>query len=175
LESILDFGFDVSTFVAESQRLTGPGIIVGLIALAGTIGRMLFVAFGSSIQGVNPFRNFSGSGLIILGIVLFIGALGVTGKLDKAVHKVQRNTIDPFNVWILKRDACDLSSGKYCVIVFEEGREISVNWFDREVYMWELLNPQSGAVWKTLRPRSRDEHNQGMGAKAENATLSARS
>ncbi|WIY25922.1 hypothetical protein [Parasedimentitalea psychrophila] len=151
----MEIGIDISSLTSGIQGLIGPGIIVGLIALAGFIGRLVFVSFGSSIKEANPLRNFSGLGLIATSIAMFVGALVVTGKLDKAVHLIQRNTMDPFNIYVLQRDSCDLSGSKYCVIVFEGGREISVNWFDSKVYMWELLNPQTGAVYKTLRPRSR--------------------
>ncbi|NRB19636.1 MAG: hypothetical protein HRU33_19250 [Rhodobacteraceae bacterium] len=156
----MNFEFDVSSFVAQSQGLTGTAMIIGFIALGGYVGRLLYVSFGSSIAAVNLFRNFSGLGLISISVGLFIAGLYLTGKQDRAVHMVQRTVIDPFTVWVLKRDACDLSSGKYCVIVFEDDREISVNWFDQEVYMWELLNPPSGAVWDTLRPRSRADLHQ---------------
>lgn len=152
----MEIGIDITSLTSGIQGMIGPGIIIGLIALAGFIGRLVFVSFGSSIKKANPLRNFSGLGLIATSIVVFVGGLVVTGKLDKAVHLIQRNTIDPFNIYVLQRDSCDISSGKYCVIVFEGDREISVNWFDSNVYMWELLNPQTGAVYKTLRPRSRE-------------------
>ena len=162
-ESTLDIGIDIPSLTSGIQGMKGLGLIVGLIALAGFIGRLVFVSFGSSIKNANPLRNFSGLGLIATSIALFVGALMVTGKLDKAVHQIQRNTIDPFTIYVLQRDSCDLSSGKYCVIVFEGDREISVNWFDSKIYMWELLNPQTGAVYKTLRPRSREGNGESTG------------
>lgn len=159
----MEIGIDIPSLTSGIGDMTGPGIIVGLIALAGFIGRLVFVSFGSSIKNANPLRNFSGFGRIAAGGVVFVGALAMTGKLDKAAHKIQGSTIDPFYIYVLKRDSCDLSSGKYCVILFEGDREISVNWFDNKVYMWELLNPQAGAVYNSLRPRSREGHENNAG------------
>ena len=155
----MEIEFDVSSYISQVQGSGGHTITIALILVAGFFGRLVFVAFGPSIAAANPFRNFSGFGLIGLSVAMFVGYLFVTGKQERALHIVQRNTIDPFLVWVLERDSCDLSGSKYCVIIFEDGREISVNWFAKEVYMWELVNPDHGAVWNTLRPISRgDRH-----------------
>jgi len=153
----LEIEFDVSSYISQVQGSGGHTLMIALILVAGYFGRLVFVAFGPSIAAANPLRNFSGFGLIGLCVAMFVGYLFLTGKQERALQVVQRNTIDPFMVWVLERDSCDQLSGKYCVIIFEDGREISVNWFAKEVYMWELVNPDHGAVWNTLRPMARDD------------------
>ncbi len=65
---------------------------------------------------------------------------------------VQRNLVDPSIISVLEKDSCDVSSGAYCVIIFDEGREIAVNWFDRGVVLFEIAHPRQGAVPSSLRP-----------------------
>jgi len=153
----LDFDFDVSSVTSVSEGLMGQSILIGSLVVIIFVSRMLFVTFAPSIMALNPLRGFSGFGLIGVAVAIFIGGLFLTGKQGHAVQVVQRNIIDPFTVSVLKRDSCDIASGAYCVVVFEAEREISVNWFDKRVYMWEIINPPSGAVWDTRRPVSRNE------------------
>jgi len=137
----MDFSFDISTFVTESQDTIGTWLVTPAIAIVGFLGRLVFVAYGASIMAFNPFRNFSGFGLIGVSAALFVGMIFISGNQNRVVHMVQRHLITPITAWGMKRDACDLSSGKYCVVIFEKRRDVSVNWFDKEAYMWKLLNP----------------------------------
>ena len=70
---------------------------------------------------------------------------------------VQRHVVDPFVISVLDRDSCDLNSGAYCVVVFEEDRELIVNWHDRRIDMFALVNPPSGSVFYTGRPQPRPQ------------------
>jgi len=154
---ILDFDFDVSSVTSVSEGVMGQSILIGSLVVIVFVSRMLFVIFAPSIMALNPLRGFSGVGLIGVAVAIFIGGLFLTGKQDHAVRVVQRNIMDPFTVSVLKRDSCDIASGAYCVVVFEGAREISVNWFDHRVYMWDIINPPSGAIWDARRPVSRNE------------------
>jgi hypothetical protein len=153
----LDFGFDPSAVAAGSQQLTGNFVLIGVIAFVGFFGRLLFVAFAPSLAKASPFKNLSGPGFICLAIGLFFGGLYVSGKMVKAQVLVSRHLIDPVIVTILGQDSCDPDDGSYCVVVFENGEERLVNWHDKRVFMYEIVNPPQGAVWNTLRPRGRPE------------------
>ncbi|KIC17818.1 hypothetical protein [Leisingera sp. ANG-Vp] len=151
----MDLGIDPSAVAVGSQGLTSKLMLIGFIAFAGFFGRMVFVAFAPGIAKANPFRNFSGPGFILLAAGLFAGALYISGKQTKAMVLFNRHLVDPITVTWLGKDSCDPADGSYCVVVFEEGGEKIVNWYDKRVYMWEIINPPEGAVWHTLRPRAR--------------------
>lgn len=151
----MDLGIDPAAIAAGSQGLSSKLTMFAVIAFAGFFGRMVFVAFAPGIAGFNPFRNFSGTGFILLAAALLTGALYLSGKQTKAAVLFKRHLVDPVTVTWLGRDSCDPAEGSYCVVVFEEGREKIVNWYDKRVYMWEIVNPPEGAVWHTLRPRAR--------------------
>lgn len=158
----MDLGIDPSAVAAGSEELTSTLVLIGAIAFAGFFGRMVFVAFGPSIAKSNPFRNFSGSGFILLAAALFAGGLYASGKMTKASVLFKRHLVEPVIVTWLGRDSCDPAQGSYCVVVFEDGEEKIVNWYNKRVYMYEIVNPPAGAVWHTLRPRHRLGLNAGV-------------
>ena len=155
----MDFGFDVSAAASgmsqASDGVSGKFTVIMIIAAMGMLGRSLFVAFGSSVKFSNPFRAFSGIAMVLAAFVILFGGMVLVGKGQKLMLMVQRNIVDPFVVSVLDRDSCDLNSGAYCVIVFEQDRERVVNWHDRRVDMFALVNPPSGSVFHTGRPHSR--------------------
>ncbi len=151
----MDLGIDPAAIAAGSQGMSSNLILIGTIAFVGFFGRLVFVAFAPSIAKANPLANFSGFGLIAVAVALIFGGLFVTGKTVKATVLVQRHLIDPVIVSVLGRDSCDLNSDDYCVVVFEDGREMSVNWHDKRVHMYEILTPATLPLWTSLRPRSR--------------------
>ncbi|WP_264212735.1 hypothetical protein [Leisingera thetidis] len=151
----MDIGIDPAAVAAGSQEMTGNIALIGTIAFVGFFGRMVFVAFAPGLAKANPFRNFSGTGFILLAAALFAGGLYASGKMTKATVLFKRNLVDPVVVTWLGRDSCDPASGSYCVVVFEDGQEKVVNWYDKRVYMYEIVNPPEGAVWHTLRPQPR--------------------
>ncbi|MEX0303119.1 MAG: hypothetical protein AB3N24_11905 [Leisingera sp.] len=151
----MDLGFDPAAVAVGAQGVSNKLMLIGFIAFVGFFGRMVFVAFAPGISKANPFRGVSGPGLILLAAALFAGALYISGKQTKAMVLFNRHLVDPVIVTLLGRDSCDPADGSYCVVVFEEGSEKIVNWYDKRVYMWEIVNPPEGAVWHTLRPRAR--------------------
>ena len=157
----MDFGFDVSgaaTAVSEMNgAMSGKFTVIMIILMLGLVGRQVFVAFGPSIKISNPLARFSGLGMIGVAVLLIFGGLVVTGKGRYAMIQVQRNILDPFVVNVLERDSCDVTSGAYCVVVFEPDREIIVNWHDKRVDMFAIANPQTEVHWLTTRPKLRPE------------------
>ncbi|MBO9449559.1 hypothetical protein J7426_04780 [Tropicibacter sp. R16_0] len=157
----MDFGFDVSGAVAGVSEarsgLSGKFTIILMIAVLGLVGRQVFVAFGPSLKVANPFARFSGFGLIGVAIAIFVGGLVVTSKGRTAMIQIQRNISDQFIVSVLERDSCDVTSGAYCVVVFEGEREIVVNWFDKRVDMFAIANPRTEVHWLTVRPQVRPD------------------
>lgn len=155
----MDIGFDVNAAAAEVSGVTTDMYarlaIILVIAVVGFFGRLIFVAFGSNVKAENPLKGLSGAAMIGLGLVLAFGALIVVGKGDKAVRLVQRNMIDPYIVSVLEKDSCDPMSGAYCVIIFQDDREIAVNWFDKGVNLFEIAHPRQGPVPSSTRPRPR--------------------
>ncbi|KIC16030.1 MULTISPECIES: hypothetical protein [unclassified Leisingera] len=151
----MDLGIDPSAVAAGSQEVTSTFVMFGTIAFVGFFGRMIFVAFGPGLAKSNPFRNFSGGGFILLAAALFAGGLYASGKMTKATVLFKRHLADPVIVTLLGKDSCDPADGSYCVVVFEDGQEKIVNWYNKRVYMYEIVNPPEGAVWHTLRPRHR--------------------
>lgn len=81
----------------------------------------------------------------------------MTGKAQTALLQLQRNISDPFFVSVLKHDSCDVTTGAFCVVVFEREREIVVNWFDKRVDMFAIVNPQAEVHWLTIKPQLRSE------------------
>lgn len=158
----MDFGFDPSAVAAGSQEMTGNFILIGVIAFVGFFGRMLFVAFAPDLAKAAPFKNFSGPGFILLAVGLFAGGLYISGKMVKAQVMVKRHLVDPVIVTWLGRDSCDPETGGYCVVVFEDDGEKIVNWYDKRVYMYEIVNPPEGAVWHSQRPRARPARQAGV-------------
>lgn len=148
-------GIDPSAMAAQSQGLTSNLALIAAIAGLGFFGRLLFVIFGPKLAGRNPLCNFSGTALIVVAAVLFGGAIYASGKWTKAVVLFNRTLVDPVIVTWLGRDSCDPATGRYCVVVFEEERELVVNWYDKRVYMWEIVNPPEGAPRYSPRPLSR--------------------
>ncbi|WP_421055966.1 hypothetical protein [Leisingera sp. D0M16] len=130
-------------------------MLFALLAFIGFFGRLVFVAFAPQVAELNLFRNFTSLGFVLLAAALFTGALYISGKQTKAMVLFKRHLVDPVIVTVLGRDSCDPEDGSYCVVVFEDGREKIVNWHDKRVYMWEIVNPPEGAVWYTLRPQPR--------------------
>ena len=157
----MDMGFDVNAAASEVSAVSGDMYsrltIIVILAVVGFLGRMIFVAFGSNVKVDNPLKGLSGVSMIIFGLCLAFGALIMVGKGDKAVRLVQRNIIDPYVISVLEQDACNPATGAYCVIVFEEGREISMNWFDKGINLFEIAHPRQGAVPSSQRPRVRAE------------------
>ncbi|WP_406644386.1 hypothetical protein QEZ52_10980 [Aliisedimentitalea scapharcae] len=157
----MDFGFDVSAAAAgvsqASDGVSGKFTVIMIIAAVGMLGRSLFVAFGSSLRISNPLKALSGIAMILAAFVIMFGGMVLVGKGQSMLLMVQRNVVDPFVVSVLDRDSCDLHSGAYCVIVFEQDRERVVNWHDHRVDMFALVNPPNGSVFHTERPRSRPQ------------------
>jgi hypothetical protein len=151
----LDFGFDPAAVAAGSQEMTSNFVLIGVIAFVGFFGRLVFVAFAPSIAKASPLGQLSAPGFIVLAVVLFGSGLYLSGKLVKAQVLVKRHLVDPVIVTLLGRDSCDPADGSYCVVVFENGDERLVNWHDKRVFMYEIVNPPQGAVWHTQRPLPR--------------------
>lgn len=157
----MDFGFDVTAAAGEVSQSSGDMYarltIILVLGVVGFVGRMVFVAFGPSVKVGNPLKGLSGAAMIAVGLCLAFGALILVGKGDKAVRMVQRNIIDPYIVSVMEKDPCDPASGAYCVIVFEPGREISLNWFDKGINLFDIAHPIQGAVASSIRPQIRPD------------------
>lgn len=140
----MNFGFDIEDAMSASSQVSGDMIgvsgIVLTVAALGFIGRLVFVVFGDRLGGLNPLRGVSGWGLIGVAAALLAGGLVMTGKHRPVIIGLKARLVDPFVVSVLKRDSCDVSGEKYCVVVFEEDREIFVNWYDRRVSMFKIVN-----------------------------------
>lgn len=158
----MDLGFDPSALAAGSEELRSSLTLMAIIAFTGFFGRMVFVAFGPGLARANPFRDFTSTGFILLAAALFAGGLYVSGKAVKTEVLIKRHLIDPVAVTWLGWDSCDPEDGSYCVVVFEDGEEKIVNWYDKRVYMWEIVNLPESAVWHTLRPLPRPERFAGV-------------
>ncbi|MFV1443068.1 MULTISPECIES: hypothetical protein [unclassified Phaeobacter] len=153
----MDLGIDPTALAAGSHVVTGNIMMFGTIAFVGFFGRLVFVAFGPGVAQANPLGHLSGFGHILVAVALFAGALHLSGKTVKAQVLFKRHLVDPVIVTLLGRDSCDPQGEAYCVMVFEDGREMSVNWHDTRVHMYELLNPVELPLWSSLRPRERPE------------------
>lgn len=156
----MDFGFDVERAASVASRAHGDMVdvlvIVGAVAALGFFGRLFFVAYGERIKGLNPLQGFSGWGLIGVSVAVIAGGLLMTGKQRAAMIRLKAHLVDPFVVSVLKKDSCDVESGTYCVVVFEEDREIVVNWYDRRVSMFEIANDLDfNPILVSLRPAGR--------------------
>ncbi len=157
----MDFGFDVSGTVAGvsqlSQALSGKFLALLLIGAIGLGARPFYVAFLAGRNFSSPIAGFSGWAKIALGLALASGLAAWLGRFDVVAIKIQRYVTDPYTVSILKKDSCDPAGPDFCVIVFDSGREISVNWWDRRVDMLRLAHPVSGAPQWSVRPSPRPE------------------
>ncbi|MFW8595012.1 hypothetical protein [Cribrihabitans neustonicus] len=151
----MDLGIDPAAVAAQSQGFSSSLALIATIAFVGFFGRLVFVAFAPNLAARNPLRHLSGAGFLLLAAAIFGGGLYATGKWTKAVVLFNRSLVDPVIVSWLGRDSCDPASGRYCVVVFEAERELVVNWYDKRVYMWEIVNPPEGAPWHSQRPLSR--------------------
>ncbi|MEY8842444.1 hypothetical protein AB9K41_25715 [Cribrihabitans sp. XS_ASV171] len=155
----MDFGFDVNGTVAGvsqlSQALSGKSLALLLIGAIGLGARPFYVAFLAGRNVSSPVAGLSGWAKVALGLALASGLAAWLGRFDVVAIKAQRYVVDPYTVSLLKRDSCDPASADYCVIVFDDGREISVNWWDRRVDMLRLAHPVTGAPQWSLRPRLR--------------------
>lgn len=152
----MEFGIDPQAFVGDGDAVYGKvGLFFGLGVL-GLVGRMIFVAWGSEIASKNPLKNFSGPAFIALAVAIFgFVMLRDVPSVKQAEIFVRTHTVDYVLVDLMQRDSCVIEGDAYCVVVFEDGREMVVNWYDRRVYMWEILNPDTGAPWEAPRPPSR--------------------
>ncbi|WP_293572689.1 hypothetical protein [Phaeobacter sp.] len=153
----MDLGFDPAAMAASAEGASSNLMLIGAIAFFGFFGRLLFVAFGPGLAKANPLANFSGLGLIAVAVALIFGGLFVTGNTVKAQILVQRHLVDPVVVSVLGKDSCDIGSSAYCVLVFENGREMSVNWHDKRVHLYDVLTPTVLPLWQSLRPRGRPD------------------
>ncbi len=156
----MDFGFDVERAASVASRAHGGMVdilvLVGALAAFGFFGRLIFVAYGDRIKDFNPLHGFSGWGLIGVAVVVFAGGLLLTGKQRAAMIRLKAYLVDPFVVSVLNEDSCEVASGKYCVVVFEQDREIVVNWYDRRVSMFEIANDLDfNPILVSLRPVGR--------------------
>ena len=154
---------EISTAAASVQEVSEIGpqartllLIVGL-AFAGFIGRLVVVSFGDRVAGMNPLRNASGGVMILAAVLLMGGGVFYMNGHVKTGIMIRQHVTDPFIVSVLGRDTCEVPSGDYCVVVFEEEREIVVNWHDKRVHMMELLTPPMNPPWGSLRPRPRSD------------------
>ena len=161
----MDFGFDVSGAVSGvsqmNEGMSGKLTMIMTILVLGIVGRQVFVAFGSNLKMSNPLARLSGVGVLLVGVAVLVGGLFAAGKGRSALIQLQRNIVDPFVISVLERDSCDIASGAYCVVVFEEDREIIVNWHDKRVDMYAIANPRTEVLWKTQRPMARQEQVEG--------------
>lgn len=152
----MDFAADVSATAASVSETSADMywrlMIFLILGVVGFVGRLLFMAVGPSVEGRNPLRALSGAAMLGLGMAMIFGTLVVMGKGDKVVRLVRSGIVDPYVVQVLGRDSCDPTDGSYCVVVFDEGREIAVNWFDRRVNMFDIAHPVQGAVASSPRP-----------------------
>jgi hypothetical protein len=158
----LEFGFDPAQVSAVSDvahsNLVRAMLIIGAIAAVGLLGRVFFGNMRDWATRHNPLGDASGAGLIIGALVLIFGGLYFTSGHVKSMVVVQRHIVDPFVVSVLKKDSCALESGDYCVVVFEQDREIVVNWFDKRVHMLSLMTPPMNPPWGSPRPKARAQH-----------------
>ncbi|TDE40852.1 hypothetical protein [Antarcticimicrobium sediminis] len=140
----MNFGFDIEESASVSSQarsdMIGVSVIVVLVAILGFFGRLIFVVYRGRLAGLNPLRGVSGWGMIGVAAALFAGVLVMTGKQRSVIIGFKARLVDPFVVSVLKRDSCDVAGKKYCVVVFEEDREIFVNWYDRRVSMFQIVN-----------------------------------
>lgn len=156
----MEYAADVSAVATEVSKTSADMysrlvLILGL-GVVGFLGRMLFMVFGPRVSGFNPFRTMSGAGMLIVAVLMVLGAVVAAGKGGKAVRLVQGGIVDQYKISVLGQDSCDVETGDYCVIVFEDGREIVVNWFDRRVNMFDIAHPIQGAVASSKRPHAVD-------------------
>ena len=143
----------------SSQGAAGKLIIMLVILAAGLMARPIFVAVMSNLRLSNPLRNSSGGALIGVGLVLVLGVVFFAGRQRNLLVDFQRLIVDPIYVSVLHEDTCNTEGGVYCIIIFDDGYELDVNWHDRNVYMWKILNPDQGTVWTSLRPMARKDVN----------------
>lgn len=159
MELGIDVGATADGVSKVTSGLAGQFSIILMILVIGVVGRQVFVAFGPSLKMSNPLAGLSGIGMILVAFAIMVGGLMVMGKGRWALIQVQRQIVDPFVVDVLERDSCEVASGDYCVVVFEDGREIIVNWFDKRVDMFAIANPQTEVHWLTTRPQLRPMQN----------------
>ncbi len=134
---------------------TQTRVLIVALAFVGFIGRLVVVAYGDRIAGLNPLRSASGGVMIGAAVLLIAGGIFLVNGHVKTLIMVRQHSIDPFLTSVLGRDSCDVASGAYCVVVFENEREIVVNWHDKRVHMMALLTPPMNPPWGSLRPRTR--------------------
>ncbi|MFY9212574.1 MAG: hypothetical protein WAO69_15765 [Aestuariivita sp.] len=158
----MEFDFDPAEVSAVgaviNSDLMHAMMIIGAIAVFGLLGRLFFMAMRDRAAKHNPLRDASGGGLIFASLALVAAGIYFNSGHVKTMVMVQRHVVDPITVSVLKRDSCQLSGGDYCVVVFQEDREIVVNWFDKRVHMFTLLTPAMNPPWGSPRPVARDPH-----------------
>jgi len=147
----------VSAVTGMTQQVTQSMSLLAVFVLVGGIGRLVFVAYGDKLTGVNPFRNLSGPALLLAGAVIILGPMFFSSKLNRIWVNIKSYTAEPFITQLLDRDSCTITDTSYCVVIFEGEQEIVVNWYNRGVYLWGVLNPEGGAVWDAPRPPRRPE------------------
>ena len=155
----MEVGVDPAEIAAASEALgsaMGPFLwIMGLLA-AGLIGRMIFVAWGDRLRPSAWLQNMSGAGLIALALGLFVVGIFVSGTEVRAWVKIQQSLIDPFLVTVLKRDSCNPTNDRFCVVVWEQdGREIMVKWHDRRVNAHKVFGGHQFTLYSSARPQPR--------------------
>lgn len=143
-----------ATSIGDTTRTL---IIIVCVALFGFVGRLVFVAFSDRVAGINPLRNASGGVMIMAAVALMGGGIFMMNGHVKSLILVRQHVVDPFIVSVLGWDSCDVASGAYCVVVFEDDREIVVNWHDKRVHMMVLLTPPQNPPWGSLRPMTRSD------------------
>ena len=145
----------ISGVTQSIQGASGKLIIMLIILAVGLVARTLFVSVMSNIKMSNPLRNSSGVTMIGVGLVLVFGGLFYNKSQRNLLQDVQRVFVDPIYVSVLHKDTCSSADGEYCIVIFKDGHELDVNWHDKNVYMWAILNPEQGSVWTSLRPMAR--------------------
>lgn len=156
----MDFGIDPDAVGVIGSVVHDDGVgslmIVGGIAFVGFFARLVFLSFADRAKAMNPFAGMSGGGLILVAFGIFVAGLFITNKQHKALIMVKRTLVDPVIVTVLQKDSCSVDDQKsYCVVVFEGGREMVVNWYDHRVDMYSVVNLQANPPWHSLRPLGR--------------------
>lgn len=128
-----------------------------ILVVIGGIGRMIFVAFGDRLVAFNPFRHLSGPKMLVVGGAIVLAPVFFETQVNHVLTKTKSLTLEPILTEVLGRDSCVIDEDSYCVVIFEGETELVVNWYHRGIYMWGLLNPDSGAVWDAPRPPERPD------------------
>lgn len=156
----MNFEYEPEAVTSAASQVSnvsfGPIVTIALIVAFGFIGRLVFIAYGDRIQNFNPLKALSGVGLVIVAVGILTATVFVSGKQVKAMVLLKSILVEPVLVTLLKKDSCTITDESYCVIVFEDDREISVNWYNRRVDMFKLVNDFTlNPLWASPRPKLR--------------------